>query len=379
MALTNDQVRAAIQHVKNPKASKSLTEMGFIKEVKCEGEFVQVVVALPEAANDQKDAITASMNEAIAAAEGGQDAKVTVSYMPAEEKLLPGIKHVILVASGKGGVGKSTVSVNLAYALKHQGHSVGLIDADIYGPSVPMMLHMERPKMTENENGKPIPPTVGGIPVMSIGFFVDPGQGVIWRGPMLHGALKQFFGDFEWGELDYMIIDLPPGTGDVQISISHLLDHPSAVLVTTPQNVALADVTRAHNMFQKVNIDVVGLVENMSTLSARTTTRNTPSLVRVAEKSLQTRWASRFWEPYPSSPRWLKPATQAGPSCCRKPTPRLRSVFLSWRTSWQKLWNITHRPLPPKTDAAGVRAVAVNTGKLLPGTQPNRSLIVDRF
>jgi len=265
MALTNDQVRAAIQHVKNPKASKSLTEMGFIKEVKCEGEFVQVVVALPEAANDQKDAITASMNEAIAAAEGGQDAKVTVSYMPAEEKLLPGIKHVILVASGKGGVGKSTVSVNLAYALKHQGHSVGLIDADIYGPSVPMMLHMERPKMTENENGKPIPPTVGGIPVMSIGFFVDPGQGVIWRGPMLHGALKQFFGDFEWGELDYMIIDLPPGTGDVQISISHLLDHPSAVLVTTPQNVALADVTRAHNMFQKVNIDVVGLVENMST------------------------------------------------------------------------------------------------------------------
>lgn len=265
MALTSNQVREAIQQVKNPKADKPLSALGFIKDVKTDGDFVQVVVTLPESANDQKEAITAAMKEAIAAYPGGDSANVTVSYMVGEDTLMPGIKHIILVASGKGGVGKSTVAVNLAYALKYKGHSVGLIDADIYGPSVPMMLHMERPRMTENENGKPLPPTVGDIPVMSIGFFVDPGQGVIWRGPMLHSALKQFFDDFEWGELDYMVIDLPPGTGDVQISISHLLQNPVAVLVTTPQNVALADVTRAHNMFEKVNIEVMGLIENMST------------------------------------------------------------------------------------------------------------------
>jgi ATP-binding protein involved in chromosome partitioning len=180
--------------------------------------------------------------------------------------LLPSVKNVVLVAAGKGGVGKSTIAANLAVALKMHGAKTGLLDADIYGPSVPIIMGVKgEPTKVDVNGGQKIAPTMAhGIPVMSIGFFLDPDQAVIWRGPMLGKALHQLMADVHWGELDYLVVDMPPGTGDVQITFSQQLKVSGALLVATPQLVALADVVRAKNMFDKVMIPIVGLVENMS-------------------------------------------------------------------------------------------------------------------
>jgi ATP-binding protein involved in chromosome partitioning len=177
---------------------------------------------------------------------------------------MPGVRHVILVTSGKGGVGKSTTATNLALALSRMGHRVGLLDADIYGPSIPTMLGVSgRPVSLDGKSIEPL--TRFGIKMMSIGFLLeDPKQAVVWRGPMLHGALNQFLGDVNWGELDYLILDLPPGTGDVALTLSQRIRSTGAVIVTTPQPVATDDVYKAVSMCKKVNIPVLGVVENMS-------------------------------------------------------------------------------------------------------------------
>jgi ATP-binding protein involved in chromosome partitioning len=179
---------------------------------------------------------------------------------------LPTVKNVVLVAAGKGGVGKSTVAANLAVALKMHGAATGLLDADIYGPSVPIIMGVKgEPKKIEVNGAAKIEPAIAhGLPVMSIGFFLDPDQAVIWRGPMLGKALHQLMADVHWGDLDYLVVDMPPGTGDVQITFSQQLKVSGALLVATPQSVALADVVRAKSMFDKVNIPIVGLIENMS-------------------------------------------------------------------------------------------------------------------
>jgi len=179
------------------------------------------------------------------------------------ESLIPQVKHAILVASGKGGVGKSTVAVNLAVALGQQGAKVGLLDADIYGPSIPIMMGIsEPPVLTADKRIQPLPGH--GIDVMSIGYLVDPDSAMIWRGPMLNGAVVQLLRDVAWGARDYLVVDLPPGTGDVQLTIAQRIPVTGAVVVTTPQAVALADVIRAKHMFDKVNIPTLGLVENMA-------------------------------------------------------------------------------------------------------------------
>src|SRR5436309_8090146 len=180
--------------------------------------------------------------------------------------LLPTVKNVVLVAAGKGGVGKSTVAVNLDTALKMHGAATGLLDADIYGPSVPILMGVkeEPKKIAVNGGFKLVPPIAHNLPVMSIGFFLEPDQAVIWRGPMLGKALQQLMADVQWGDLDYLVVDMPPGTGDVQITFSQQLKVSGAVLVATPQDVALADVVRAKSMFDKVMIPIVGIIENMS-------------------------------------------------------------------------------------------------------------------
>jgi ATP-binding protein involved in chromosome partitioning len=176
--------------------------------------------------------------------------------------LLPGVRNTVAVASGKGGVGKSTVSVNLAVSLALDGARVGLLDADIYGPSIPLMMGIDsRPTMRDQ---KLIPLEAHGVQVMSIGFLVDPMQAVIWRGPMVSGAVKQFMTDVAWGELDYLIFDLPPGTGDIHLTLVQTLPLTGAVVVTTPQDISLADARKAYAMFAKVNVPVLGMIENMS-------------------------------------------------------------------------------------------------------------------
>ncbi|MFO0773810.1 MAG: Mrp/NBP35 family ATP-binding protein [Nitrospiraceae bacterium] len=176
--------------------------------------------------------------------------------------LIPGVKHAVAVSSAKGGVGKSTVSVNLAVALAQMGARVGLLDADIYGPNIPMMMGVS--KQPEQRDGKIIPPENHGVKLISMAFFVPDDTAVVWRGPMVHTAIQQFFRDVLWGELDYLLIDLPPGTGDAQLTLSQLVPLRGAVTVTTPQDVALYDVRKGVMMFQKVNVPMLGLVENMS-------------------------------------------------------------------------------------------------------------------
>jgi ATP-binding protein involved in chromosome partitioning len=190
-----------------------------------------------------------------------------VPHKPARQDLnrLPTVKNILAVAAGKGGVGKSTVSVNTAMALHKLGARVAVLDADIYGPSVPKMLGAADRETTTTASGDRISPAMyRGIPVMSVAFFVEPGNAVVWRGPMIHKLLKQFLEDVEWGEIDYLIVDLPPGTGDAQLSLAQLIPITGAVMVTTPQEVALIDVRRAVNMFQKLEVPIVGVVENMS-------------------------------------------------------------------------------------------------------------------
>lgn len=176
--------------------------------------------------------------------------------------LLPNVKYIVAISSGKGGVGKSTVAVNLAIALAQTGAKVGLIDADIYGPNVPMMMGAEHPP--EQREGKIMPATSHGVNFISMGFFIPEDQAIMWRGPMIHTAMQQFFRDVIWGALDYLLIDLPPGTGDAQLSISQLIPLAGAVTVTTPQEVALHDVRKGMMMFQKVNVPLLGIIENMS-------------------------------------------------------------------------------------------------------------------
>lgn len=180
----------------------------------------------------------------------------------AAESLLPGVKHTIAVASGKGGVGKSTVSANVSVALAQTGAKVGLMDADIYGPNVPMMMGASDPPGKEGEKIKPT--DAHGVKIMSMGFFVPGDTAVVWRGPMVHTAIQQFFRDVLWGELDYLLIDLPPGTGDAQLSLSQIVPLTGVVTVTTPQEVALSDVRKGVMMFKKVNVPLLGMIENMS-------------------------------------------------------------------------------------------------------------------
>jgi ATP-binding protein involved in chromosome partitioning len=181
---------------------------------------------------------------------------------PPQENPLPGVKHIIAVSSGKGGVGKSTVTVNMAVALKQEGYAVGIMDADIYGPNIPMMIGVSKEPIKEGEK---ITPAEGqGVKVISMGFFVPEDTPVVWRGPMVHSAIQQFFRDVVWGELDYLLIDLPPGTGDVPLTLSQLVPLTGAITVTTPQDVALSDVRKGMTMFKKVNVPLLGVIENMS-------------------------------------------------------------------------------------------------------------------
>ena len=181
---------------------------------------------------------------------------------PAQDKLLPGVKYIVAVSSGKGGVGKSTVAVNLAVALAQNRAKVGLMDADIYGPNIPMMMGAPEPRGKEGE--KILPAEAHGVKVISMGFFVPEETAVVWRGPMVHSAIHPFFRDVLWGELDYLLIDLPPGTGDAQLTLSQLVPLTGAVAVTTPQEVALHDVRKGLRMFEKVNVPLLGIIENMS-------------------------------------------------------------------------------------------------------------------
>jgi len=265
---TPEQVMEALKSVLDPEIGKDLVTLNMIKDVTIDGKKATVAVELTTPACPLKSKIEGDICDAVAAVPGVEEVQVDFSAQvrgapAAPENPIPGVKNTIAVASGKGGVGKSTVAVNLAMALVEEGAAVGLLDCDIYGPSVPLMTGTSGLQPMAGEN-KFMPLIRHGLRLMSIGYLVPQGEAVVWRGPLIHKAIQQFISDVDWGELDYLFIDLPPGTGDAQLSLSSTIPLTGAVMVTTPQNVAVIDVRKGADMFRKVKVPLLGIIENMS-------------------------------------------------------------------------------------------------------------------
>lgn len=274
--ITKEQVLNALSHVEEPDLKKDLVTLNMIEDIIIEGNHLTFSVVLTTPACPLKALIENACRNAIAhfiSKDIVVDVKMTSRVTTQKNQPLNNIKNIIVVASGKGGVGKSTVSANLALGLSKRGARVGLIDADIYGPSIPIMFGLEsaRPNATQTAEGKTRiePIEKYGIKLLSIGFFTDPNQPIPWRGPMASNAIKQLFNDADWGELDYLVVDLPPGTGDIHITLTQNYPVAGAVIVTTPQNVALSDAKKGIGMFlmESINVPILGVVENMSYFS----------------------------------------------------------------------------------------------------------------
>ncbi len=267
--ITEQAVLDALRNIKDPDLGKDIVTLDFIKDLKIDGGNVSFRIVLTTPACPVKEAFENEAKALVGAIEGVANVSVTMdAEVPkgrgiAGNQAIPNVRNIIAVSSGKGGVGKSTVAVNLAVSLALDGAKVGLMDADVYGPNVPLMLGAAH-KQPVVENGKILPINAHGVKMISMALLAPPDKPMILRGPMLHGIVRQFLTDVNWGELDYLIVDMPPGTGDVQLSLAQLVPVQGAVLVTTPQLVSLADVRRALKMFETVAVPVIGIIENMS-------------------------------------------------------------------------------------------------------------------
>ncbi len=269
--LSEDKVKEALRAVEDPALGVDIVQYRIFAGAKVEGGDVRVDLDIPTHVYPEPDRQLLEQRVVEALKGAGADkvvvnARVETAWLPppSEKALLTGTKNIIAVASGKGGVGKSTVAVNLALALRRHGARVGLLDADVFGPSIPQMLGDPEAPASITEEQKIVPALHHGLRVISVGFFIDKNDAVIWRGPLVHKLLQQFLQDVDWGELDYLVCDLPPGTGDVQLSLSQLIPLGGAVMVTTPQEVSVIDVVKGINMFENTQVPVLGVVENMS-------------------------------------------------------------------------------------------------------------------
>lgn len=267
--LDRDTVLKALQVVVDPDLHKDIVTLGFVKDLVLDGSRVSLTIELTTPACPVKEQMREQAAAAVRSLPGVTEVDVqmtanvrSVSMPETGRTPLPGVKNVIAVGAGKGGVGKTTVAVNLALALAQYGSRVGILDGDIYGPNVPIMLGLQTQLGTDGK--RIVPAEKYGLQIMSIGFLTSSDAPVIWRGPMLHGAIQQFFREVAWQDLDYLIIDMPPGTGDVALSLSQTVPVAGSIVVTTPQQVSLVDSRRAVRMYQKLNIPMFGIVENMS-------------------------------------------------------------------------------------------------------------------
>jgi len=298
MAIDRDSALEALKKVKDPELGRDLVALGMVKDLAVADGVVKVNVELTTPACPLRETIRKDVESALQAVGAtGVDltfsARVRAAPGVAQSALTPGVKNIILVGAGKGGVGKSTVAINIAVALSKTGAKVGILDADVYGPSVPILTGItDKPSSLDGQKLQPF--KAHGLEVMSIGFLVDPEQPLIWRGPMVTGALIQLLRDVEWGELDYLVLDLPPGTGDVPLSLAQNVKAAGVVLVSTPQDVALADVIRAKLMFDKVSIPVLGLVENMSSFVCPHCRQETPIFDHGGARRASEKMGIRF-------------------------------------------------------------------------------------
>ncbi|MGB9192661.1 MAG: iron-sulfur cluster carrier protein ApbC, partial [Azonexus sp.] len=270
MSLSEEQIKTALAAAVDPNTGKDFVAGKSLKNIKFDGNDVSFDIELGYPAKTQFDGIRKQVLAAVRALPGVGNvsanvySKIVAHSVQMGVKLVPGVKNIIAVASGKGGVGKSTTAVNLALALAQEGASVGILDADIYGPSQPQMLGLagQQPESKDGENMEPL--EAYGLQAMSIGFMVDVETPMVWRGPMVAQALDQLISQTNWRDVDYLIVDMPPGTGDIQLSLAQKVPVTGAVIVTTPQDIALIDARKGLKMFEKVNIPILGIVENMS-------------------------------------------------------------------------------------------------------------------
>jgi len=264
--ISQQDVLRALSAIQDPDLRRDIVSLGFVKDLSVDDHRVSFTLQLTTPACPVRDQLAAQAKQAVQAL-GVPNVEVRMSSQVTSSRdlrapLIPQVKNTVAVASGKGGVGKSTVAANLAVALQKAGARVGLMDTDVYGPSVPMLMGgNQQPRVVE---GKIEPPVEFGIKIISMAYFLPKDEAVIWRGPMLHKTIQQFLGEVRWGELDYLIMDLPPGTGDIQLSLSQTIPLTGAVIVSTPQDLALTVASKAIAMFQKLNVPILGIVENMS-------------------------------------------------------------------------------------------------------------------
>jgi len=332
-----ENILAALSKVQDPELHRDIVSLGMVKNLGVSNGRVSFTVELTTPACPLRETIETDCKKALAEVPGISGLEISFGAQVRGSKagagqtdLLPSVKNVVLVAAGKGGVGKSTVAANLAVALKIHGAKTGLLDADIYGPSVPIIMGVKgEPTKVDVDGGQKIAPTMAhGIPVMSIGFFLDPDQAVIWRGPMLGKALHQLMADVHWGDLDYLVVDMPPGTGDVQITFSQQLKVSGALLVATPQLVALADVVRAKSMFDKVMIPIVGLVENMSYFICDGCGKEHDIFSRGGARQAAERFQIPFLGEIPITPALRKGGDEGVPILVQDPNSPVSKSFL---------------------------------------------------
>jgi len=271
--LDSQSVLEILRPVQDPELRKSLVELNMIRHIQIDGGKVQFTLVLTTPACPLREFIVADAKQAVQKLPGVTEVIIDVTAETPQQKSLPnrtgiaGVKNIVAVSSGKGGVGKSTVAVNIAVALAQTGAKVGLLDADIYGPNAPMMLGLSDTviKVRTEATGEILEPAFNhGVKLVSMAFLIDRDQPVIWRGPMLNGVIRQFLYQVQWGDLDYLIVDMPPGTGDAQLTLTQSVPMAGAVIVTTPQSVSLLDSRKGLRMFQQMNVPVLGIVENMS-------------------------------------------------------------------------------------------------------------------
>ncbi|MGB7444250.1 MAG: Mrp/NBP35 family ATP-binding protein [Coleofasciculaceae cyanobacterium] len=271
--LDTSSVLEVLKPVQDPELRKSLVELNMIRDIKIDQGTVKFTLVLTTPACPLREFIVEDCQKAVKQLPGVTDVVVDVTAQTPQQKPVPdragieGVKNILAISSGKGGVGKSTVAVNVAVALAQLGAKVGLIDADIYGPNAPAMLGLKDAKVMvqQGKQGEVLEPAFNhGVKLVSMGFLINPDQPVVWRGPMLNGIIRQFLYQVEWGELDYLIVDMPPGTGDAQLTLTQAVPMAGAVIVTTPQDVALLDSRRGLKMFEQMGVPVLGIIENMS-------------------------------------------------------------------------------------------------------------------
>jgi ATP-binding protein involved in chromosome partitioning len=336
--ITEERILKALEDVKDPDLGSSIVSMGMIKELKIDGSAVTFTCELTTPACPVKEQIEKDIRDKLSAAVPemtelnltmtGKVRGAPMADNVAAENLIPQIKNVILVGAGKGGVGKSTCSINLALALKALGAQVALLDCDVYGPSIPIMAGIrEKPKLAGENKIKPV--VAFGMEMMSMGFLVEPNQAMVWRGPILNGIVVQFLKDVTWSEQDYLIVDLPPGTGDVQLSLAQNCATTGAVLVTTPQQVSLADVFRAKAMFDQTRIPLLGLIENMSGYTDPATGKRVDIFSRGGGEKAAGEMCIPFLGAIPIAPEICESGDAGVPIVVAQPDGAVSKSFLS--------------------------------------------------